>query len=222
MSDQNTGTATADAAATAPTGTSTAGDQAQAPKPAVAFQTQAEFDAELAKVRRATEAETRKKLERETAEKSKPAEERLADLQKQVDSLSAENASVKHLARTVTEAARLGFTSHTYLQTALGEAMAAGSDSIDYAAVAKRAIALADADGLAPKGAAAGTTEGTDNAGVITPNQTGASAGSSTELAHMSREEALRRSVTDPEWRKSVWLPHLEKLKTDARKGLKE
>jgi len=221
VSEQNTGTATADAAATAPTGTSTAGDQAQAPvKPAVAFQTQAEYDAELAKVRRATEAETRKKLERETAERSKPAEERLADLQKQVESLSAEKSQIQHLARTVTEAARLGFTSQTYLQAALGEAMAAGPETVDYAAVAKRAVALAAADGLAPK--SAGSSEGTDNTGVITPNQTGASAGTSTELAHMSREGALRRSVTDPEWRKNVWLPHLDKLQADAKKGLKE
>ena len=35
----------------------------------------------------------------------------------------------------------------------------------------------------------------------------------------MDRSEALMRSVKDPEWRKSVWEPHLKKLSDEARRG---
>lgn len=225
MPDELPGAATVtDAPAT--TGTSTAGEAkpATTTDPSVITKTQAEWDAEAAKVRKAAAADALKKAERDAAAKSKPVEERLTDLERENEALRLENASGKHVTRAITAAARLGFTSERYIRDALADAMAADPESIDYGKVAAAAVEMAKADGLLPASAAAGTAkaEGTEDAGVITPNQNGSAPRQVSDLANMDRSEALIRSVKDPEWRKNVWEPHLQKLRENANRGIKE
>jgi hypothetical protein len=203
-----------------------------AQKPQTVSMTQAELDAERARVRKTTEAETRKRVEREFAAKGKPVDEQLADMKTELEATKVENESMRHVSRALVESAKAGFTSETYIRRALAQAISDNPESIDYKAVAKSAVALAREDGLVPVAAAgAGEAEGADTGGsgsqknddgAVSANQRGASSRNAPSIAGMDRVEMLQRSVSDPEWRKNVFEPHLKSLKEKARAGLKE
>lgn len=202
-------------------------------KPQTVSMTQAELDAERARVRKTTEAETRKRVEKEYAAKGKPVDEQLADTKTELEGLRVENESMRHVSRALIESAKTGFTSETYIRRALAQAISDNPESIDYKAVAKSALVLAREDGLVPAGVAgsgdASAADGTggngsqkNDDGAVSANQRGASSRNAPSIAGMDRVEMLQRSVADPEWRKNVFEPHLKSLKEKARAGLKE
>lgn len=208
----------------AATGNSTAGQGAAADKSETVTLTKSELDARDARVRKATEASIREKVKRDADASQMTAEQKATHLQTQLDAANAKADLAEHRASLSTVAARLGFTSSPYLKTALEDAIKAHPETVDYEAVARAAMAAAAADGLSPKTATtAATTPAANGTGAdssLTPNQNGAAAKQGDDaLASMSEAEMLARARKDPEWRKKVLEPFLDRKGAALRQG---